>query len=347
MLELTVKNVFVSADSFTSWSVGKCWRTVCVLVKKSYQLVLRQPTCNTIQRLQCSTSWDWKLTCRFKLEEKSGDFMILRNVNIWHKKKSIVVWVGKMSETGEKCPKTTSSDVSSLPQAKIFSFLRVSSAGVELKSNMPPCRPSRSYLCLQDVQRHIKARRRKTLRQPVVKKKRCGSAARIPATRTNSTPVTGGDAASHKTQTVLVQRFKCNISGSRCCFLKYLAVRSALRLNKRDRIQLFCWYDRRWGQTLRRHSECERENSDLSRLQTHGSSVRPLGNVNLCRRFHGDPSADEIFQGWKRLCLWTLSVNWFSRVLVFYLVVNVLLFPLAQTFIWEFVQYESWFFTCQ
>lgn len=200
MLELTVKNVFVSADSFTSWSVGKCWRTVCVLVKKSYQLVLRQPTCNTIQRLQCSTSWDWKLTCRFKLEEKSGDFMILRNVNIWHKKKSIVVWVGKMSETGEKCPKTTSSDVSSLPQAKIFSFLRVSSAGVELKSNMPPCRPSRSYLCLQDVQRHIKARHRKTLRQPVVKKKRCGSAARIPGTRTNSTPVTGGDAASHKTQ---------------------------------------------------------------------------------------------------------------------------------------------------
>ena len=65
---------------------------------------------------------------------------------------------------------------------------------------MPPCRPSRSYLCLQDVQRHIKARHRKTLRQPVIKKKRCGSAARIPGTRTNSTPVTGGDAASHKTQ---------------------------------------------------------------------------------------------------------------------------------------------------
>lgn len=75
---------------------------------------------------------------------------------------------------------------------------------------MPPCLPSRSYLRLQDVQRHIKARGRKTLRQPVVKTTAVGrqsSAARIPGISVpEQTPVTGGDALSHKIQTVLVQR---------------------------------------------------------------------------------------------------------------------------------------------
>ena len=104
-----------------------------------------------------------------------------------------------MSETDEKCPKMTSSDVLFRPQAKDIQFtvteernrkqtsqsLYYSSVtkAVLSPSNMPPCLPSRSYLRLQDVQWHIKARGRKTLRQPVVKTAAVGrqsSAARIP-----------------------------------------------------------------------------------------------------------------------------------------------------------------------
>lgn len=66
-------------------------------------------------------------------------------------------------------------------QHKLKSYLTMSCMSCCLgPSNIPPCLPSCSYLCLQGVQRHIKAHSRKDLRQAIVKWNVVGFATRIP-----------------------------------------------------------------------------------------------------------------------------------------------------------------------
>lgn len=161
---------------------------------------------------------------------------------------------------------------------------------------------------------------------------------------------------------------KFNISGSLCCFLKYLALDSAVCLKNGTELSCFVdsiynlclWYREKkkthlletWGQTFQRHSECKRENSVLmSGLQTKvkwssSGGRKSLKTISQQSIWWWDISV-WTKRGQSDYCMWTLSVNWFSRVLVFYLVIHVLLFPLVQTFIWEFAQYECCFFTCQ
>lgn len=144
-----------------------------------------------------------------------------------------------------------------------------------------------------------------------------------------------------------------SITAAQCCFLKYLALDSAW-------IKFQIWYCEKkkthlletWGQTFQRHSECKKENSVLmSGLQTKvkwssSGERKSLKTISRQSIWWWEISV-WTKRGQSDYCTWTLSVNWFSRVLVFYLVVHVFLFALVQTFIWEFVQNKCCFFTCQ